>query len=168
MSIHTLSVISTGEDSSRVGLAVFTSLTRHAVNFQTCCTRGRPHLQYLVNKEISLDGEFLIREYDRGDHSDVSPDAIDVRNAFKNIRGMVLIDFFLWKQSPNLFLTNVSDTYLSQGMAQLKPTLIVFVANFQTPYSSFRLLHDAIEEIEACKAAGGWIMAVLIDPIPNR
>ena len=42
------------------------------------------------------------------------------------------------------------------------------MANFQSPYASFRLLLEASEVIEKTKDAGARLATIIVDPVKNR
>jgi len=85
-----LKKISPSEHDSRVGLVLFTEMTRHPFTFATCCQYGLTDLQRKI-KRVSLYDEQLLLSLTRGDHSDLSPDAIDIQNAFRRLRGMWMV-----------------------------------------------------------------------------
>uniref|UniRef100_F6SXX0 VWFA domain-containing protein n=3 Tax=Ciona intestinalis TaxID=7719 RepID=F6SXX0_CIOIN len=145
LAVHSLTSISPGKANSRLAITIFTALAQHPIDYTNCCRGGRSGLQRKIN-EVSMYSEVVIRKLDRGDHSDLDPNTIDVGYALRAIRSK----------------------YLRRNAAKLKPTLIVLVVNFQAPYASFRLLLDAMDEVKACKEEGAWLVTIIVDPMENR
>ena len=75
---------------------------------------------------------------------------------------------YLYFPNPDHKLCFWKEKYLKDGEAKRKPTVLFFVANFQAQTASFRLLLEAVEDINYCKEHGARVEAIIIDPATGR
>lgn len=62
----------------------------------------------------------------------------------------------------------ISERFLTGGLARKKPTLLIQIFSFQSPYMSFRLLDASVNSVKACKDAGAHVITFIIDSQHNR
>ncbi|XP_039254486.2 uncharacterized protein LOC120331465 [Styela clava] len=144
--VQAMSLVGSKINESRVGVDIVTDNALNFVNFETCCQTDRTHLLMKIDREMTMYNQTRMQQFPIADHIVVSPHPIDFVRPLQFIRGQ----------------------YLKGGLARKKPTLLILVFNFQSPYMSYRLLDSAVDEIRACKDAGAHVVSIVIDSEPNR